>query len=324
MSSVIEQRFTPWPFARAELELRVTLLEVDGVAVESVSTEPRELELPPSWQRARLAMVASCPPALLEQLLEADERGAPPVRWLLTLRCDATRIRRTLPLEQPWTARVVHELELDHDELAGPIELGTMLVRSDTSETAASGRARERGAKLASAPSWTVYAEGRPRSSGHSLDVQWCSFSDDPRVPRSARAGLYRVLLELDPPVLLLNLDHAELRSVLDGKGTRGARARLRDLVFERIEGPVWTALLVHAAACLSADDELPFAWQRRVLDHWLPHLYPELDAPEARARLVHDYERLPELLVELDGLMQTQGKLPELAHALLGDAEAG
>jgi hypothetical protein len=60
------------------------------------------------------------------------------------------------------------------------------------------------------------------------------------------------------------------------------------------------------------------------VLDHWLPHLYPELDAAEARTRLAHDYERLPELLVEFDAVMQVHGKLPELAHALLGDAEAG
>lgn len=322
MSAVVEQRFTPWPFARAELELRVVLLDVDGHEPPSAG-EQGELELPRSWQRARLSVVASCPQALLERLLEPDERRNPPANWLLALRCDATRLRRTL-LVHDWTPRVVHEVVLDRDELAGEVELSAMLVRSAARALESGGHASERGAKLASASAWTLYADGRPRSSGQSLDVQWCSFADDPRIPQSARAGLYRVLLDCDPPLLLLNLDHAELRSVLDGKGTRGARARLRDLVFERIEGPVWTALLVHAAACLVADDELPFAWQRRVLDHWLPLLYPELDAPEARARLQHDYERLPELLFELDALMQVHGKLPELAHALLGDTEGG
>ncbi len=322
MSAVFEQRFSPWSFEREGLIVQLAAEIVDGQTLRIDDADMREIELPSGWRAASLGFVAHCPIERLTRVLPEVEFDAPPVAWLVTLRCDATRLRRSVAT-LAWAPRVEFSVALERDELVGVVELGVQLIRSAPASSSRPGRAGRVGAKLASATTKLIHVDGPPKSAGTAIETTWCSFADDPRIPTQGRKALYRLLLERDPPTLLLNLDHVELRSVLDNKGTRGVRARLRDLVFERIEAGVWTQLLVHTAGCLATDDELPFRWQRGVLERWLPILYPESSKELARAQLARDHDQLPQLLADIDAMLQARGRVAELSHALLVDVGA-
>lgn len=54
------------------------------------------------------------------------------------------------------------------------------------------------------------------------------------------------------------------------------------------------------------------------MLEQWLPRLYPDQIDDDARHRcLERDYQRLPQLLHELDLTLQTSGELAALATKL-------
>jgi hypothetical protein len=320
-SRVQEVRFLPWAHESHALALSVLGGRLDGRTLELTDPRVQILDLSSPWQRARIELELRVPTRVLGRVLPEHEHADPRVEILISLRCDRTHLRRQVCLRR-WSegesGRFAAALTIARDELAEQATLDAYLVRSQACSSPMPGVASRLGARLASARPWVLQIDEAPARAGSYLETQYRSFARDPSIPPSNRAALYRLELEREDPILYLNADHERVRAVLDAKGTTGRRARLRELVFERIVSGVWTQLVLRAAARAVEDGELAYAWEHAVLDQWLPRLYPEQADDEARRRCLHrDYQRLPTLLVELDGALQTSGELAEIATKL-------
>ena len=317
-----EQRFYPWAHASHGLRLSVLSAELDGRCVGPIPPRASALELGASWTRAELVLELRAPRRVVRRLVPKHERDAPPAAVLVTLRCDRSYLRERVGM-QPWEARederFIFPLSLAREQLAGSVELDACLVRTASAQQGSRGVASLAGMRLAGARTFTLIIDELEPRAGNDLDIQYRSFAADPAIAGHLEGALYRLELETDEPILYLNVDHEQVRPVLDSKGTRGPRARLRELLFERIEVGVWTQLVLRASARLVEDGELAYTWEGAILNQWLPRLYPEqTHEDERRACLERDYQRLPSLLARLDGAMQVEGKLAQLATKLM------
>ncbi len=111
---------------------------------------------------------------------------------------------------------------------------------------------------------------------------------------------------------------------LLSDKGTRGPRARTRDVVFDLIEHSVWSQLFVHAALDLREAGESVYDWEDSVLRELLGGLFPSERthlARRARLRAALDRGELPLLLGKLDAVLQRRSKLVEHVEKLVDEA---
>ncbi|EDM81679.1 hypothetical protein PPSIR1_22219 [Plesiocystis pacifica SIR-1] len=318
-----EQRFYPWAYEDHGLRLRVLGASLDDRPVELVEPHANSVELGTNWAHATLELELRAPGRLVRRLVAKHERDSPPVAVLITLRCPRTHLRRRVAL-QAWPStegeRFGIPLALVRDELAGLVELDAHLIRTAPAADPSAGArvASLAGTRLAGSRTLTLLLDQPEVRAGNYLDVHYRRFSDDPGAPNAS--ALYRLELEGETPILYLNADHESLRPTLDSKGTRGPRARVRDLVFERIASSVWTQLVLRVSARLVDDGEPAYDWERAVLDQWLPRLYPERRAEERQSCLERDFQDLPMLLARLDAILQVEGKLAALAAKLTGE----
>jgi hypothetical protein len=313
---VQELRFPPWTVDTAGAILQVEAVEftdLDPLAGElELDLRAPVLELSGRWARASVRLIATTSAELCERVLPAGERDTAPLEVVVTLRCEATRLRRSLG-SVAWTeaGSFTYRVELDRRELAGSVELHVQVIRSRDAVVPVAGYAARAGAVVASGRGCTILVDEPRAGTGRYLELQYKSFTGDPTIAGSQRGALYRLELEREDPILYLNAEHAALRPILDGKGTRGRRVRLRELLYERIEAGAWTQLLVHVASRLAEDGELSYPWQEAVLDRWLPRLYPALASDaERRERLVADFATLDRLLADIDAALQVHGGL--------------
>src|SRR5690606_3367017 len=306
---VQQLRFPPWAQDPAGLELEIHNLEIDG---EPLEVDPRAavIEIGGAWRSARLIARALSRADLCTRVLPEHEREQPPLSVVLSTRCEATRLRRCAGIS-PWAAVVDFDVQLAREQLARTVELHAHVIRSSDAQSTTPGYASLAGARLASGRSCTIEVDEPRPVSGRYLELQYKSFADDPRIPPHQRGALYRLELDREDPILYLNADHTALRPILDSKGTRGRRVRLRELLYERVEAGAWSQLLIHTAARLVDDGELTYAWQEAVLDRWLPRLYPTLSSDaERREQLIADFTRLDRLLADIDAVLQVQNGL--------------
>jgi hypothetical protein len=318
---VQELRFPPWAQDPAGLTLELRGLTVDG---EPVEVDPRapQLELSGPWRSAVVRVHVEASAGLCERIVAPDEREEPPLTIVVTVRCDATRLRRGAG-QAAWAQTVELDLELNRTELARTVEIGVHALRSTNALNPEPGYAHLAGARVASGRSCTIQVDEPRPGSGRYLELQYKSFNADPQIPHQHRPALYRLELDREDPILYLNADHAELRPILDSKGTRGRRVRLRELLYERVEAGAWTQLLIHVGERLVADGELTYAWQEAVLDRWLPRLYPTLNsAAEGRERLIADFAQLDRLLADIDATLQVQNGLATQALRFVEDLQ--
>lgn len=326
---VQELRFAPWAQDPGGLVLELRALAVDG---EPLEIDPRAplLELSGPWRRAVVRLQVEPSAGLCERIIPAHEREAPPLTVVASLRCDATHLRRCVG-QLPWTAALPFvpfvpfefEVELTRFELARSVELEAHVIRSIDARAPEPGYAPLAGARLASGRACVIQVDEARAGSGRYLDLQYKSFCADPRIAPHHRAALYRLELEREDPILYLNSDHTALRPILDSKGTRGRRVRLRELLYERVEAGAWAQLLIHVSERLVADGELTYPWQEAVLDRWLPRLYPTLSSEaERRERLLADYAVLDRLLAEIDAALQVHNGLAHEALRFVGELE--
>lgn len=319
-----EQRFFPWAHEAQGIKLSILGGHLDAQSLEIVDPHSHSLDLSSPWQRAQLELEVRVPASVARRVVATHERDDPPLAVLVALRCARTHLRRRiarLGWEQGNAGCFELELELVRSEVADQVELDAFLIRSRALDRPTVGVAWRAGARLATARAWILQIDEGSQHSGNYLDVQYRSFARDPSIPPNHRAALYRLDLEREDPILYLNADHERVRTVLDSKGTSGRRARARELLYERIEGGVWTQLLLRASARLVEDDELVYAWERAILDQWLPRLYPDqVDDMARRDCLRRDYQQLPRLLTEIDAVMQVSGELASVATKLLDE----
>ncbi|MCA9701156.1 MAG: hypothetical protein KC431_26785 [Myxococcales bacterium] len=321
LSRTQEQRFIPWVHEDHGLELRIIGGVVDNRPLEG-DLRGHVLDLSASWCRARLEFMVQVPTRVVRRVVAEHERDDPPLAVVVALRCDQTHLRQRVCLRD-WQAHDPEPivLELVRADLAGQVELSAFLIRTRPLEDAGAGVAAAVGVRLASARPYYLQIDEPAVHQGNYLDVQYRSFAVDPTLAAEQRSALYRLDLEREDPVLYLNTDYEPVRIILDGKGTHGARARTRDLLFERIEAGIWTQLLLQVSARLVEDGDLAYPWEQGLLEQWLPRLYPEAVDDDARkAQLELEYRRLPSLLARLDLAMQVFGGLGERAGKLAGD----
>ncbi len=319
-----EQHFFPWAHEAHGIKLSILAGQLDAARLEILDPRSHALDLSADWHRAQLDLEVQVPTRVAKRVIAEEELGDPPLAVLVALRCDRTRLRRRvgrLDWAQGRAGRFAFGLDLDRAELADKVELDAFLIRARPLEHQAPGVATRVGARLATARAWVLQVDPAPQQSGNYLEVQYRSFVDDPGVPLSQHAALYRLELEREDPILYLNADHEHVRVVLDNKGTRGRRVRARELLYERIEAGVWTQLLIHASARIAEDGELAYAWERAILDQWLARLYPHETDDAARCdALRRDYQQLPRLLTEIDAVIQVHGELAQIATKLVDE----
>jgi hypothetical protein len=308
-------RFQPYQFAEHAIELTPTWCALDDQRALGVvpDIERHLLDLSSQrYQRARLSLSLTVAPALLAAVFPAGELDAPPARLAILLRCPATRLRVAVGVAGPpvrggtYTAAV----ELRRADLSGAVELGAVLIRDVARSGPEDGFASFAGAKLADARPWELRIDAVRPVHGQYLDVRYEDF-------RAAGVGqfprpdaLYQLDCDGEAPILWLNLAQPRICSSLDSVATTGHVARLRDVVFERIQHAVWSRLVIAAARDVTRLGEPAFAWQEPVLRTWLPRLYPDAGDHDSRVAALGrelDDGDVAALLGRLDGLLQDE-----------------
>lgn len=317
-ASVRRERFLPYAYERAALTLEVTSCRRDDEPVPLGAD--RIIELHGRWHRAEIDVQARMPAAAVARLVPSAEREAAPLALLLALRSEATRLRRGVVI--PFVGGAASgTLGLRHDELGGaPAEIHGFLVRTKPLARRTAGFAHAAGARVAHAPPWTLAVEPTRPPAARGLDVRFKSFTADASIPTREKANLYQLDCAQDAPVLWLNADVAQIAEVLRSEGTRGQRARLRDVMFDRIVTAVRIQLVMRAA--VDAHDDGPvYAWQKDVLEDALARLYPHLQPEERRERLRRDMLDPAELVRRIDDDAQAREKTSDALRKLLEES---
>lgn len=319
------ERFLPYAYARFGLTCRIESVALDGHVIESGLDHERHLvELEePEWRQLALDGVIELTPAAVQEAFPVEERAQPPGRLIVVVRCPPTRLRRAQTVAEGPLAAAAYpfRLKLPHDELHGALELIPFLVRS-SARAPAPGYATTGGARVASGRSWEVRVTPLREPSGKFLDVRYQRFSDD-AVLRPIAATLYSLEHEQESPTLWINSDHEQIVAVLSDRGTRGPRARLRELVFDYIAQSVWTQLFLRAALHLEELGEVPYGWEDSTLRELLPGVYPDRRTHPARVEALRVQVQRGELsavLSRLDTVLQCRSEAVEHIAKLIGE----
>jgi hypothetical protein len=144
-----------------------------------------------------------------------------------------------------------------------------------------------------------------PFPPGGNLKVEWTDFAAEPGLDPK---HLFAIRERGGEPVILLNQGFPEAVSVLESKGTHGAKARVRDATYQMIVHQGWSSLLSTALkSLLEAESESTAeeavseigGWQERILRSWAPHLMPDSDDPfDDLYRKIDRAGFLPDLLI--------------------------
>ncbi|MBI2378776.1 MAG: hypothetical protein HYV07_32575 [Deltaproteobacteria bacterium] len=315
------ERFLPYRYAKSGLLLEVLRARVDG---EEVGLDPdaRLVDLSPmGFRTLTLSLRVSLAPEVVAAVFPPEERESPPGRVAVCVRCDPTRFRSSAFAPES-TSILSHDLSLvvPRDDLKGSVELTPFLVRA--SRGVSGEYASIRGERLASGRSWTVRIDRERSSTGQFIDVR---FEDFAQLPGVSDDIVYYLELEQPNPILWLNSKHRAVVEVMMSRATRGARASIRELVFDMIESSVWSQLFLRASMDLARAGETGYAWEDRVLAKWLPKLFPETEDEETRRALLKeeiDRGELPSLLRMLDMRIQDESSLATHLSKLAEPAE--
>lgn len=317
------ERFLPHAFVRGGLQCTLDDLRIEGQSVtEAIEPELHRITLASEpWERLELEGRIDLPQATLNAVLPEGDRDRPPVAIWLVQRCAATRCREGLLVASMPCRPGVHrfQLRLDRNRLRGLVELQALLVRDRDATALQAPFATERGSRLATARAWTLRFEAPDAPPGKFLDTRYAPFSKDERLATFAASVFHLEISEA--PTLWINTDHAALQPVFGDEATRGARARIRDLLFDVIAQSVWTQLFVHIADGIRRSDELVWDWEDSVLRELLPDLYPSERNHVARLerlRVDIEKEQLGALLERLTSLLQRRSAIAQHAIRLV------
>ncbi len=275
-------RFLPHRFADGGVTVTLGSYTVDGRSGPA-RFDPEAYALDLSALRfttAELQVAVTLADGALDAVLPAAERGAPPAHVAIVVTCDATRIRRAVPLLGPPLAtagaRFEGSVRVVRDELRGAVQLTPVLVRTAPGTGRATGHADTTGARLAAGRPIEVRIDAARSPHGEFLETRYESFATvgAPAFPHPG--AMYQLDADGEEPVLWLNTDHPRVCSIVDSPGTVGRAARARDVVFGQISQAVWTRLFWRAARDVDDADEPLYPWQAAVLASLLPRVYPE------------------------------------------------
>lgn len=235
-------------------------------------------------------------------------------RIWVRLRCRNTRFREALELEKHGS-RWRGELSLRRETLAEVVHLEPAIVAIES----LGARDAQRGQEIASGRRISLRIDPQTTSSRGHLQVLFRSFAESPDIVAPAEA-LYWLDADSETPVLWLNEDHPQASMALQARGTRGAAARTRDLVFDAIASSVWQQLFVQALEGYDEHGEPEYPWQKHVLELLGAQLFPD----EAAASIVErtlaelEYTSTAHLISRLDLVLQTRHQLADHLNKLV------
>lgn len=318
---VRRERFLPFASDRSGLAARLVHAVAGGAEI-AIDVERHLVELGAlDWEEVSLTFELELTSELLARVFPEPERHTAPGALWIAVRCDETRLREGALVAPPPLAAGRYELTVTvrAERVFGAVELAPYLVRASDRARAADGFASSRGARLASGRGWELRTEPAKPPSGKHLDVRYASFSEERALARHA-GDVYHLEVEAELPILWLNRDHEAVAAVLDDKGTTGRRARLREVAFDLVSGPVWTQLFFAAASHVDEEGASRHEWEESVLRELLPRVVPARDHKSRvleLSRMLREGEHVA-LLSRLDHALQRRLDLARHLEALI------
>jgi hypothetical protein len=316
------ERFLPYRYARAGLELSIERCLLDDRDELAPDHEACAIDLDVRWTTATLDMRVELPQETRDRVL-APGTPAGAIDVLVIVRSPSTFFRSAVRVPMP-QGHAKLSLVLQRDQLAGLAELEAVAVRTTDAEHGSEHgeHASARGVRIADSRSWQLRIDRVQEPRGEYLDIRYHPFSKEPTVPARDHGNLYLLRLEQETPELWINADHERIAAVFDSKGTVGRHARLREVAFDQVAHGVWTQLFMRAARDYVANEETSYAWQDAVLDLLLRDVFPELrSVAERRDRLAELWGELPLLLARLDAALQRRAGVSGHLSKLIEDA---
>jgi hypothetical protein len=321
-----QARFSPYRHEPFGLKVLPTACRLD----EAREISPFDLEhcladlVEHRFQQAAIDFRIKVPAEVIEAVFSSAERGRPPARLILALRCPMTRLKRTVVVADAPIAAGAYDVtvSLERDQLRGSLEIVPFLIRTESDPSLEPGYARVAGAQVASSRPWEVRIDILRPPAGQYLEVEYVSFKKYPlRFPHPG--NLYKLESDVAAPTLTLNADHPHIAEVLNSKGHIGTRARIREVLFDSISLAVWPRLFLKAASDIRDSDEVPYEWEEAVLDQFLPLLYPQHKRRDAQLDALRDELEngaLSMVMDRLDEALQHRLKIADNATKLITD----
>jgi hypothetical protein len=292
--------FFPYRYSQGGVQLQVKKeVLVDGSLHSSlVNDDERMVDLIglPTWGSVEFDVEASIHQAVPASVLPPDEKESRPWKAVLVLasRMGNTRqvgwrqsqpLSPTDPERLTWKGRVL----IRREEVGAWMTIRCLVTRASPRSAPFAGFADESALRLSGSEEWALRIEPKAPSFGAGMRVEWINFRTAPRdVLNENSKCLYYLDLDQPQPVLLLNEDIRDLKTVLSTEGRTGARAAIRDALFMSIAQPVWMALVLLVAGDCDQETDQP-EWQGKILEEIAPYAYKDYSEEMAVARLRED-----------------------------------
>lgn len=307
------KQFSPYRYEPYEFETSVRSLTLDGEdALPKVDAENQKISLGDveEWGAVTICLDAELSKSTLQEVLPDEELDSPPIEGVLIVQDIFGRqtylrngVSMTIDEEAEAEIKFTCKVRLQRGDLRGKVLLRPVLVRA--SERAGKpGYASDKGARLVGGHEWSIILDSA-LPPGAYLEARYEDFTEsESRYLRNNSHLIYFLDLEErgspSRPILWLNEDIADLRIVFDSNGTRGAKARVRDVIFDAISIPVVSSLIIRAALDCDLDSlEAPYEWEDGILSQFADELYPEDEGEDAK-RILVDTVREPEGITQV------------------------
>ncbi len=289
-----------------DIELKAGQSEIDLVpALQDKYGVETELM---GWTEIKLYGQLSITRETIEDVFPPEERESPPAKLYVALRCHETISRTRAEVEKPFDGPGTYEItiSLEHSEHLGAVELHPFLVRTKDGESEGDFAATK-NVRVAGGHSYRAIIDSKEHEEPKHIDGEEVSFSDVPHLPEGEKL-YYLDFRNEKRPKLWINADHPRITNILQSKGSVGAEPRMRDVILDQIGHGVWIQLLIRAGAAVNNNGEVPYEWQRMVVDTFAPNLYAVDDPSEAALQLradVENTENLPHFMERVDREVQ-------------------
>jgi len=250
----------------------------------------------PAWSVLNLPVKVSLDPSMLDLVLPTSDRAAKPWKVIVVLayltETGQLAWRQSKQLS-PYDSDKLNwqgQVSVRHDDAGASVRLRAFVTRSDGSVAPQQEFASEPGLRLAASDQWTIQVDPRPTPPGKSIEIKWINFRtcDKPNL-NDAASCLYSLDLDQPSPVLYLNEDIRDLKTVLNHNARVGTRAAVRDALYLSIAQPVWMSLALAAASGEWDSESTRAEWERTALQEIAPLAYPEKDPDAAVESMISD-----------------------------------
>lgn len=327
--------FFPYRYQDNPITLKINGVFVDGVSrLDLMRPDLAVIDLTvlPNWAAVELPLEVRISSQMAQAVLPPVEQSVRPWRVVVTS-ASLTQGGRQIGWRQSKQLMTVDENKLNwtgsvhflRDDVGTAVRLKAFVTRSSPLTQGQLGFADEPGLRMGASEEWIVQIDPKSIPPGKSMRVEWVHFAtcDKPHLNQVADS-LYYLDLDQDFPVLYLNEDIPDLKTVLENESHIGSRAAIRDTIFRSIAQPVWLALTLHAASTPAEDGNERPEWQQSVLKHMAPRIYhgeSEEAAVENLARDGRDPNAQTVLLQRLIPAVQQYLDLKKSTSRLFRDA---